>query len=642
MSESVYMNLKILYSLENSESIVTTYLSRSKTSKEVQVMTVALNSGGDNNETINSKIGAVPLHDVLDEIYESSPELIDHKVETQGFDYNIYYKDVCEIGEPLVSLGFLSKIRSQKENKELMVKSSAIENEDEDELIVIGSVCSNFASLLKKSYINSSKKGNNKLMGKLKDNVSIETLEIKLQFSKIFKQTVKPAATKYVKPAVKGVRSAVKRQTNPKPAPKAIRTQSLPIWNPMQVPGQALPASSIAHKIYMADKQNETKNSCNQPTNNSQKGRVNINSKVKINDSVSKRFDFMLKKKKTTKFVKSPNPNTATRAHRMNTTPVIMESNFASATFKEKSTKNINQIHRKNSIDFGDIANFANNKLSSNLKKVTNFEEQNSLEADKENIQPSTLNGKPNSSAINMNSNANAFNLLTSPDFNLKKDLDWLDDYDIFNSSIINNESVNVNALFTTPNDANACNTNQTEELDNDFPNSNDFEVQAVDMQTAVTNEIGRTSPMTKQHNNGNINADLDNSNDVDNTSIVFAPTSVINSPDGEKSVEISDNFVNSINVTSKRPCESELEYEVNNNIKKQRTIPSSPVNMFQYQATDDNDNDSVDPINSDDKNELFSSYINVKSYNYQNSHNSTPVSSYLANSSDALDDFQK
>lgn len=94
-----------------------------------------------------------------------------------------------------------------------------------------------------------------------------------------------------------------RRQTNPMPAPKAVRTQSLPIWNlKPNIANTGFPRNSIAHKIYLADRKTEA----NQQNNQHQNIAYEINTlqndntiqRTKIDDSVSKRFDFMLNKKK--------------------------------------------------------------------------------------------------------------------------------------------------------------------------------------------------------------------------------------------------------------------------------------------------------------------------------------------------------
>lgn len=411
-----------------------------------------------NDCDINLNVGLINLSTVLKEIYTSSPEVLqidndnnnssNSNVHTQinrgediRIDYNVYYKDICEVNEPLVSLGLLSDIQSrlnklrrhnnnsnnnnnnngnkrfrksnndnnnnnlteiQEENDENIIvigeddissntntgsvdnidvqegleeqeydnnndnnngdnadnsENEDYEDEDEDEdLIVTGRVCSNFSALLRRSYSNSHNSMNNKnnnssnTKKNSKKDLCMNTLEIKLKFSKI----IVPKKSKYIprastiarrqntmvisplsitSPTVStAVRTATsetsstpqysvpslpkkinkivkqKRQTNPMPAPKAERTQSLPIWN-LSASGLSLRngKTSIAHKIFMADRLMEEHNSNSNLSSTyprTQMFTYEINSLQNdntvqrniVDDSVSKRFDFMNKK----------------------------------------------------------------------------------------------------------------------------------------------------------------------------------------------------------------------------------------------------------------------------------------------------------------------------------------------------------
>lgn len=372
-------------------------------------------NGLNNNDCdINLNVGLINLSTVLKEIYINSPEVLqiddncnsanhnssssNNNAHTQiscgsdvRIDYNVYYRDICEVNEPLVSLGLLSDIQSKlnklhhrhnnnnsnsdskrinNDNIEDIYMQEELEeqeydndknkeNEDMDEdmdededLIVIGRVCSNFSALLRRSYSNSHNNKTNKNINNnnknSKERICMDTLEIKLKFSKIVlpkkpksiprtstmarrqnttvisplsiaspatSTTSRTAASETnltpqysVPPLPKKVNKTVKqrRQTNPMPAPKAKRTQSLPVWN-LNASGMGLRngKTSIAHKIFMADRLMEENNSNSFSTYpKTQMFTYEINSLQNdntiqrniVDDSVSKRFDFMNKK----------------------------------------------------------------------------------------------------------------------------------------------------------------------------------------------------------------------------------------------------------------------------------------------------------------------------------------------------------
>ncbi|CAL9733009.1 protein Spt21p [Monosporozyma unispora] len=389
MSGLTDMTLKILYTLDDGTTNRTSYLARSKKPQRVRVATIpnpnltscnnsnsnrgdgnndADDNNGSNSNTNNNginnndcgvslKVGAVSLSTILDEIYINSPEVLENN--NIKFDYNVYYRDICEMNEPLVSLGLLSKIRSKlfladkkKKDKSAFIDGQTPETEfetsdideedsdyeDDDDMVVTGRVCSNFSALLRRSYSNSHKKNSKK-------NVSIDTLEIKLKFSRIIQSrkpiqsrpksthpsinimmakrqntiviepspsaitpnnnATAPISSQYAIPSLptKPINKIMKpkRQTNPKPAPKAKRTQSLPVWNmDTNTNNSRKVKGSIAHKIFMADKLNEGSS----PTASIPKPQVftyeinalqrdNIIQQQTVDDSVSKRFDFM-------------------------------------------------------------------------------------------------------------------------------------------------------------------------------------------------------------------------------------------------------------------------------------------------------------------------------------------------------------
>ncbi|KAG0668167.1 hypothetical protein C6P45_004957 [Maudiozyma exigua] len=327
------MTLKILYTLEDGSN--GSYLARSRKPHEVRVATMP-NPSAPNDSDLKLRIGAINLSFVLDEIQLNSPEVMDVYSNCKNgdsiMDYNLYYHDICEVNEPLVSLGLLSKIRSKlekfKNDKMSTIKEEHDEDEadiddfEDDEMIIIGRVCSNFSAMLRRSYSNASKKKN-------KDNADTvtstpETLEVKLKLKRVItnRPPERPEQSKnisnstiktqqYATPTMTNIPKPIrptKRQTNPKPAPKAIRTQSLPIWDTRMNPaGSGFIKTSIAHKIYMADRQTETLSKQQRQDTHPDALTYEINSlqpdnsvqKIKVDDAISKRFDFMNKKKNT-------------------------------------------------------------------------------------------------------------------------------------------------------------------------------------------------------------------------------------------------------------------------------------------------------------------------------------------------------
>lgn len=318
------MTVKVLYTLDNDPS---SFLSRSSVVVPVSVEQIP----NPNNVNTSLKIGAIEVEKVLQQVCQSSPELfpafdgqpvLDKSL--QSVDFNVYVKDICEEDEPFVSLGLLSKLRH---------------GDNSEQNYMIGRVCTNFASMLQRSTSQ---------MNSFKGPASKDTLEIKIRFSKVMTRansrrssigasnqpsgmatnaatpftssvpspvvyakasripsmnaTRRPSVTSSNQPGIT-THNKKKRDTNSMPAPKAVRTQSLPIWN-----NPGIPRNSIAHKIYMADRskeQNQTPLDCKQEKKLtyqiSSLQQDNSVSKFKVDDSISKRFDFMKKKSSTGK-----------------------------------------------------------------------------------------------------------------------------------------------------------------------------------------------------------------------------------------------------------------------------------------------------------------------------------------------------
>ncbi|KAL6942427.1 hypothetical protein ACO0QE_003602 [Hanseniaspora vineae] len=164
-------------------------------------------------------------------------------------DFNVYYKDITEDNEPFVSLGLLSNLQSVKTPIDDPVANSTTKyyNEifqDPNCPLVFGRICTNFSSFIR---------ANGNASGNAYTN---DILEIKLRFSRAqgtlgkghisnynashptaystntapikTTSTTRRNSSNAVKPVP--VRKT-KRVTNPRPAPKATKTQSLPIWN---------------------------------------------------------------------------------------------------------------------------------------------------------------------------------------------------------------------------------------------------------------------------------------------------------------------------------------------------------------------------------------------------------------------------
>lgn len=302
------MSLKVLYTVDNETN---TYLTRSKAPLEVRVGQVPSPS----NESTQLSIGMIELHHVLHEMCNSSPELFAPNVD-HCMDYNVYCRDVCEAEEPFVSYGLLSKLRQASHLSE-----PTEEAQDEECAVVVGRVCSNFSALFRSK---SSAGTADEFSSTTKS--SPQTLEIKLRLSSvatasssrrasISNSSKKPVSAegkqngmppkKPFKTQLQKSQMTSKRQTNPRPAPKAVRTQSLPIWNQNRNPQFVLPANSIAHRIYLADRMTKESETGKETTADKKPVIFQINSlqndntvqKTKVDDSISKRFDFINKKK---------------------------------------------------------------------------------------------------------------------------------------------------------------------------------------------------------------------------------------------------------------------------------------------------------------------------------------------------------
>lgn len=533
MTDVTKMALKILYSLDNGTTA--TYLARSKKQQCVRIATIPNPDSTLENDVGSFKIGAVELSFVLQEIYLNSPELLNHNISRSGHDYNLYYQDICELDEPLVSLGLLSEIR-QKMGKLSTQESYPYEDgEEEEPFIVTGRICSSFAALLKPSY---KATGNN--TQRKHNTPSNDTLEVKLRFIRVVtnKNARRPSASISNVPMIPVPTAVVnqmhfkssngtnptqkmgrpariitgsKRQTNPTPAPKAERTQSLPIWNPKQGSNHTgLPTNSIAHKIFLADRNTENlqaKSSHQQATTYqvSALQQDNTVQKFRVDDSVSKRFDFMLNKKKKNQnqpqqqrqqleSTKSSFLNTnkkyttAAKARRCNTMaaiPLALGNSLPNLKTESKQ-------QRSGSISSGVYKSIQEQEsvfqqiLSNSPTKQHNTPA--SAEDDKENLPPSIV-PKDN---IDLD-------LLNFSDVGLKSDLDWFGNYDPFNSPSIIPEVPLEHALkpsSATPKDPNTCNTVDIENDGEDEEGDKTPRINDNNDKVDALNDADRTSPI--------------------------------------------------------------------------------------------------------------------------------------------------
>ncbi|QID87316.1 non-specific DNA binding protein [Saccharomyces pastorianus] len=699
MAEVSKMTLKILYTLDNGSN--GSYLARSKTPTQVRVANIPNPFLAASNEHTELRIGAIHLKTILHEIYLNSPEVLDHDSLKDGHDYNLYYRDICEMDEPLVSLGLLSKLRrkfhkihkstyqhtenSISEEDENEEDEQIIEEEDEDEsFIVTGRVCSNFSALLRRSYSNASSKNGRTVSNQTPE----ETLEVKLRFSKVVAHTRTTAnsAANSRRPSIQLQSSSLpssalpfpsrmqplskanqiknsrnarttttinntgnatlgRRQTNPMPAPKAVRTQSLPIWNlkPNSI-NTGFPRNSIAHKIYLADRKTEAHQQ-NHP-NQHQSVAYEINTlqndntiqKTKIDDSVSKRFDFMLNKKKPTKKVSS---TTVTARKPTSIGPNLKQTakNIDKrATAKVKSsdskypTKSILPGQKRSSVAeplSDDVDSILHDILSGPINQEQKSQQKQKQhktsavnENDKENIPPQRVTEKENKLYDELDFSA-GFPMRDFSDIVFKDEIGWLSNFDFFESptsltgSHFNQQ--NIKPSSTTPRDPNTCNTVTLENEDdvgevdetqnNKIPLTSDADkTSPIDSLSIPLIELSHSSSAVNiRHTSlkeGSMPSGVDSSNNTpcDNDT-KDRKTPIIDSDNSKAQPMLmnfstpadqlgSDNNVATVKKLVSLPEGQQLkrshetleeEEEEEEDLKKQKAIPSSPCGMYNY-----------------------------------------------------------
>ncbi|CAM9021577.1 unnamed protein product [Wickerhamomyces anomalus] len=295
--------VKVLYTLDDN-----TFLARSNDLSDVKTAKIPIPG-----QSSMMTLGVVSMRNVLLPILYSSPELFGDA----SIDYSVYVKDISEEDEPFVGHGLFTKLIVQNLNQ------------FDDEILIPGRVCSNFAALL-------SNRGG-----------SSETLEVKLRLARVRSnrqqnrdanpqpQQQQPEVQQHTLvpnqpipqqgfqqkitqrlPSTSSTANPI-RITNSNPAPKAVRTQSLPAFNnplnqvilpngAMPSIGQRYPKNSIAQRIRQADNANSGKITYNFHV----EGIDEKNAPIGITTEVSKRFadDFITKKPEKKKQVKKAEP----------------------------------------------------------------------------------------------------------------------------------------------------------------------------------------------------------------------------------------------------------------------------------------------------------------------------------------------
>ncbi|AMD21401.1 HER122Wp [Eremothecium sinecaudum] len=510
------MTLKILYTVDNEPNY---FLARSKMLLPVSVESVPSNSSHLKSPL---RIGVIELSHVLNVVYKSSPELFpfDNSTldTTRDCDYNVYFKDVVEADEPFVSLGLLSKLRNNAylEQEQLLDGK----NQAEDTPLVIGRVCTNFASLLTMS-------GNG-------NPSRHETLEVKMKFSNVNSSTstrkssfskAQPAkrmnsyagfipASGVTKPAPiptaanGAITKSKKREMNQMPAPKAFRTQSLPIWENPKYGG--IRGGTIAHKIYMADRSKES-SSCQQFLPQSGIGQerrptyqvTSLQSdstvtRFHIDDSVSKRFEFMNKPKakKPSSYQQKP-PNNI--------------SSFGYPQAKKHTYKHKPVSAARNSIERPNSSSASNSKQENMSKEFNIISDEMSLQ---DMVHPLQHQDKNDESIFELaNAQVNTSEIVSdkenvppiadsTPQPSLQIEMEDFFSFDLEN--VKHSEDEWLQGMFGTPRDVNTCNTIPIEEDNEDDQGSialthsgeTGLSASATKRQTDFVYDTDRTSPI--------------------------------------------------------------------------------------------------------------------------------------------------
>lgn len=668
-----YMTLKILYTLDNGAT--GSYLARSRTPHLVKVVNIPEPNELEVSDSGESmlRVGAVHISSVLEEIYQNSPEVLSILDTNCEQDYNLYYRDICEYEEPLVSLGLLSQLRKKLENKKQRTQLSTLEEEqegddsEEDEFIVTGRVCSNLSALLRRSYSNMNKKNG-------ASSTTPETLEVKLRFTRMTRtpvarksfneitqravqtvptKTQQPRAYQHqihvnqnkstsTKPKPKVIKqntqmgapttttnttvnNANRRQTNPMPAPKAKRTQSLPIWNLKPGNGNSMYLkNSIAHKIYMADRQTEGGPVNNPSASSFQTIDEQPEPKTSADDSVSKRFEFMLGKKKSSNTTNKQTKKNS-KKNTENDTQVKAKGSKKSRSKSNDFKKPMLSVNHDNNLMYESL-------LSDNTPQSDAFIDSRNDNDNKENIPPT-------------NAISGDLDMINFEGINLKGDMNWLNSFNPFDYQNNSGNQQTNKGLNSTPQDINTCNTVTIEnEDDEELQGQNEFN----------SNGLSHESSKTKLSTDGYVNTDIDKTSPIDNLSMPLldilddkTKSKTKNNSSVVLNIEVDDNDdededntnedATSIVANNSTPMEqstmsriasmkksiSSIEEEDDDDeeqkrmTKKRRTIPSSPSMMFSYHDGSPN---------SEITNDLFTSFINNNDTSNNEENHDTPA----------------
>ncbi|AET37915.1 Spt21p Ecym_2163 [Eremothecium cymbalariae DBVPG len=547
----IEMSVKILYTVDNESN---SFLTRSKQDLPVRVEMVPSNSSP---SKCAFRIGVVEVVHVLNEVYKSSPELFPPDGSGGSMmtnsDYNVYFKDVVEADEPFVSLGLLSRLRSggggggaETEgggggtNGGMDDGSNGTGDRVEDVPLVIGRICTNFTSLLTRSSSAASAKARK---------TPEETLEVKMRFSKVITRSnsrrssiSKPYPAKRInsnmavvgsnttmsKKMTAGTPAGVacatgkyrKRDTNPMPAPKAFRTQSLPIWDHPKASG--IRGGTIAHKIYMADRNKEQlsnqqflqqsgviqdRKPTYQVTSLQHDTTV---SKFKVDDSISKRFDFMNKPKskkglqsKSISVQASSSSGASANGSLSSSKKTTSKATIKAQTSRRNSESTNVTIDGNSTVVGSSSLTVLNSKLDHASKEFrilsgeSNLQDYLSQQQSKGN-ELFELEAQNDSPSINQNNKENvppATGSLTSHQL-LTSDLDAFFNLDLENMK--HSEDEWFQGLFATPRDVNTCNTIPIED-ENENDNEREHElVQAEIVQHETSGGTAGSSAIRK------------------------------------------------------------------------------------------------------------------------------------------------
>lgn len=586
MERFVKMNIKIQYVLDNEAN--STYQARSKTPLEIRIGELPCESTGQHP----TKIGAAQLPHILNEIYDSSPELIESDVERKGFDYNIYYKDVCESDQPFVSMGLLSQLQKKIVNN-LKQNNSSLEDSS---IYVLGKICTNFSPF-----------GNSKSKT---PTGTTDILEIKLKFSKLLisskpqhlkegKIVLRDISNKIAKPTnsiiantkrIGPVKQAQgKRQTNPMPAPKAKRTQSLPISNQKIASNSCgLPINSIAHKIFLADRKVYDA----QPVHQNIAYHIttvqenNYLQKMKIDDSVSKRFDFMFgKKKKPNKTIRQLNHCISQKENISNTTQTFTQQSVNESRILQLPENYGTENHiLHNFINSANVdilgANLNHHDFMNKIKKENN---SGALIDDMQFAEDNILRH---------------LEILTFPEADTKDNDDWFDDITAFNVPLINEGLSNMGngeLISKTPQEVNAENIISIS-LYKDEASHIHEKYQEKDL---MTSDIDKTSPidtlsMPLMELNQKASSHIDKSCQEQLKRIPIL-TPKLREQNDEQGLEDDKEFndATSLLMNWSTPPQELVNHDYGYDdamtlklkLKKQQALPSSPTTMFNYEG---------------------------------------------------------